>query len=212
MNALRLSLILTLAWVSAAHAETLTCSTSFQGYRVCQGPDGYRSIESEWRGSRSARTIAGMVGPRRPGTGSRRSRVCFSHQQPTPGRGRLTVRAARTGAAPTPSNTSPARRPSRRTSSAEAMIYDLIILVTTAGAHPTAFGYTYGCGPDGQPFWQQCNSNGYCFGRAGDPAQAGASPSGSSRPMTTIAAIDPCRAEWTRVSRPQARFPGRNAA
>jgi hypothetical protein len=30
MNALRLSLIVALAWVSAARAETLTCSTSFQ--------------------------------------------------------------------------------------------------------------------------------------------------------------------------------------
>ena len=30
-----------------AHAETLRCTTSFQGYKVCQGPDGYRSFEFE---------------------------------------------------------------------------------------------------------------------------------------------------------------------
>jgi hypothetical protein len=48
MNALRLSLILAFIWVSAASAETLTCSTSFQGYRVCQGPGGYRSTETPW--------------------------------------------------------------------------------------------------------------------------------------------------------------------
>jgi hypothetical protein len=30
-------------------AETLTCSVSFQGYTVCQGPDGYRSTEWKWQ-------------------------------------------------------------------------------------------------------------------------------------------------------------------
>jgi hypothetical protein len=50
MNALRLSLILAFIWVSAAHAETLTCSTSFQGYRICTGPGGYRSTEWRWQG------------------------------------------------------------------------------------------------------------------------------------------------------------------
>jgi hypothetical protein len=30
-------------------AETLTCATSFQGYRVCQGADGYRSTEWQWQ-------------------------------------------------------------------------------------------------------------------------------------------------------------------
>ena len=34
----------------ASAAETLRCTTSFQGYRVCQGPDGYRSTEWEWQG------------------------------------------------------------------------------------------------------------------------------------------------------------------
>jgi hypothetical protein len=34
-------------WAVAAHAETIHCSTSFQGYRTCQGPDGYRSFEWE---------------------------------------------------------------------------------------------------------------------------------------------------------------------
>jgi hypothetical protein len=60
--------------VSVASAETLACLTTFQGYRVCQGPDGYRSIEIEWMALRPARTIAVTTGPRRPGTGSRRPR------------------------------------------------------------------------------------------------------------------------------------------
>ena len=47
---MRVFLILALAWVSVASAETLACLTTFQGYRVCQGPDGYRSIEIEWMG------------------------------------------------------------------------------------------------------------------------------------------------------------------
>ena len=98
------------------------------------------------------------------------------------------------------------------TGGARSQCYNLIILVTTAGAHPTASGYTYGCGPHGQPFWQQCTRTAIASDAQAIPPQAGASPSGSSRPMTTIAAIDPCRADWTRVSRPQARFPGRNAA
>jgi hypothetical protein len=37
--------LILLASVASADAQTLTCSTSFQGYRVCQGPDGYRSTE-----------------------------------------------------------------------------------------------------------------------------------------------------------------------
>jgi hypothetical protein len=28
-----------------ARAETVYCSTSFQGYRICSGPGGYRSTE-----------------------------------------------------------------------------------------------------------------------------------------------------------------------
>jgi hypothetical protein len=36
--------VLTLS-ASAAGSETLYCSTSFQGYRVCQGPSGYTSTE-----------------------------------------------------------------------------------------------------------------------------------------------------------------------
>jgi hypothetical protein len=35
-----------------ASAQTLTCATSSQGYRVCQGPDGYRSTEWERGGMR----------------------------------------------------------------------------------------------------------------------------------------------------------------
>jgi hypothetical protein len=35
---------------SPALAETLACSTTFQGYHVCQGPGGYRSTETHWQG------------------------------------------------------------------------------------------------------------------------------------------------------------------
>jgi hypothetical protein len=38
--------------INALDAQTLTCSTSFQGYRICQGPDGYRSTEWERGGMR----------------------------------------------------------------------------------------------------------------------------------------------------------------
>jgi hypothetical protein len=37
---------------SGTLGETLTCSTSFQGYRVCQGSDGYRSTEWDRGGMR----------------------------------------------------------------------------------------------------------------------------------------------------------------
>jgi hypothetical protein len=46
---IRLAIIIALM-AAPASAQTLTCSTSFQGYRVCQGPDGYRSTESTWNG------------------------------------------------------------------------------------------------------------------------------------------------------------------
>jgi hypothetical protein len=35
----------------ALAGEPLACSTSFQGYRVCSGPGGYRSTETPWRGT-----------------------------------------------------------------------------------------------------------------------------------------------------------------
>jgi hypothetical protein len=56
---MRVFLILALAWVSVASAETLACLTTFQGYRVCQGPDGYRSIEIEWMGFTTGRDNRG---------------------------------------------------------------------------------------------------------------------------------------------------------
>jgi hypothetical protein len=40
-----LGIFVALTSITPALAETLTCSTSFQGYRVCQGPGGYRSTE-----------------------------------------------------------------------------------------------------------------------------------------------------------------------
>ena len=42
--------ILVITAASPALAGTLACSTTFQGYRVCQGPGGYRSTETPWRG------------------------------------------------------------------------------------------------------------------------------------------------------------------
>jgi hypothetical protein len=36
--------------VTPAPADSVTCSTTFQGYRVCQGPDGYRSTETQRQG------------------------------------------------------------------------------------------------------------------------------------------------------------------
>ena len=46
------ALILAAAFVSVspALAETLYCSTSFQGYRVCDDGHGYRSFEWQWQG------------------------------------------------------------------------------------------------------------------------------------------------------------------
>ena len=41
-----------LASITPALAETLTCATSFQGYRICPGPGGYRSTEWERDGMR----------------------------------------------------------------------------------------------------------------------------------------------------------------
>jgi hypothetical protein len=38
-------LIITAALATPALADPVYCSTLFQGYRVCQGPDGYRSTE-----------------------------------------------------------------------------------------------------------------------------------------------------------------------
>ena len=47
------ALIVAAAFVSVsgpALAETLYCSTSFQGYRVCDDGHGYRSTEWQWQG------------------------------------------------------------------------------------------------------------------------------------------------------------------
>ena len=46
---IRLAIIIALM-AAPASAQRLTCATSFQGYRVCQGPDGYRSTESTRNG------------------------------------------------------------------------------------------------------------------------------------------------------------------
>jgi hypothetical protein len=48
----RLIIIAALIGVSLAPASPLYCSTSFQGYRVCQRPDGYRSTEWDRDGMR----------------------------------------------------------------------------------------------------------------------------------------------------------------
>ena len=39
-----------IAAADPALADQVTCSTSFQGYRVCSGPGGYSSTEWQWRG------------------------------------------------------------------------------------------------------------------------------------------------------------------
>ena len=41
---------LVLAASPALADEPLICTTSFQGYRVCTGPGGYRSTEWQWQG------------------------------------------------------------------------------------------------------------------------------------------------------------------
>jgi hypothetical protein len=43
-------IIIALTAVAPASAQTLTCSTTFQGYRACQGPHGYRSFETQSQG------------------------------------------------------------------------------------------------------------------------------------------------------------------
>jgi hypothetical protein len=45
---IHLKILIALMATPSAYAQTVTCSTSFQGYRVCQGPDGYRSTEWQW--------------------------------------------------------------------------------------------------------------------------------------------------------------------
>jgi hypothetical protein len=56
----------------------------------------------------------------------------------------------------------------------------VLLAAIIAAAGPAAAqsmpGYSYGRGPDGKPFWQQCNRDGYCFGRTGDPADGGGKP------------------------------------
>jgi hypothetical protein len=54
MRALRALIVIgtALACAIPAHAQTMTCSTSFQGYRVCQDSHGYRSTEWDRDGMR----------------------------------------------------------------------------------------------------------------------------------------------------------------
>jgi hypothetical protein len=48
---LGLALVATIIAITPAHADPpLICTISFQGYRVCSGPGGYRSTEWEWHG------------------------------------------------------------------------------------------------------------------------------------------------------------------
>jgi hypothetical protein len=42
--------VVVIAIVTPALADPVYCSTSFQGYRVCSGPGGYRSTETQWQG------------------------------------------------------------------------------------------------------------------------------------------------------------------
>ena len=41
----RITIILAVIAAAPVSAQTLTCATSSQGYRICQGPNGYRSTE-----------------------------------------------------------------------------------------------------------------------------------------------------------------------
>ncbi len=43
----------------ALSSDTLTCSTSFQGYKICSGPSGYRSTEWSRDGMRFGDDNAG---------------------------------------------------------------------------------------------------------------------------------------------------------
>jgi hypothetical protein len=58
-------------WAIAAHSETLRCSTSFQGYRVCSSPSGYRSMEWEKGGRRYGDDNAGNKWTTFDGAGAR---------------------------------------------------------------------------------------------------------------------------------------------
>jgi hypothetical protein len=44
------ALVAVIAALSPALAGPVACSTSFQGYRVCSGPGGYTSTETQWQG------------------------------------------------------------------------------------------------------------------------------------------------------------------
>jgi hypothetical protein len=46
----RIGIIIALMAAVPASAQTLTCRSTFQGYRVCRGPHGYRSFETQWHG------------------------------------------------------------------------------------------------------------------------------------------------------------------
>ena len=45
-----------------ALAETLFCSTSFQGYRVCDDGHSYRSTEWQWQGMTFGQDSDGIAG------------------------------------------------------------------------------------------------------------------------------------------------------
>jgi len=53
---IRIAISIALMAAAPATAQTLTCATSFQGYRVRQGPDGYRSTEWGRDGMRFGRS------------------------------------------------------------------------------------------------------------------------------------------------------------
>jgi hypothetical protein len=55
----RFVIIIALMAAAPASAQTVTCDAMFQGYRVCQGPDGYRSTETQWQGITTGRDNRG---------------------------------------------------------------------------------------------------------------------------------------------------------
>ena len=89
----RIVIILALMAAAPVSAQTLTCATSSQGYRICQGPGGYRSTNGTGAGWCSATTATATVG--RPAAG----RTARQRRSPPPRGADAMVRIAITQAA-----------------------------------------------------------------------------------------------------------------
>ena len=78
---IRIAILAALIGVSAALADSIYCSTSFQGYRVCQDSQGYRS--TEWDRDRMR---FGQDSDGRRWTTSRWQDFTITTAEPPPGR------------------------------------------------------------------------------------------------------------------------------